>query len=239
MSIPFRYEETAYEFSSVEPKYVYTDVCSGYTFNQAPLPKPCLHTFPIDFGPFSDIYSSCTGVTTDGYYLADHQIIQEQYASGYAYDTAATTYMAKYHAMEYEFNTGLPNNPGFLPNFATEYSSSNCGTDAPSYPQTAWSPSEPSVASLSPPYDTQWEEKDFAAGFEYPLGNGTDEVLQGLGLYDCPELATDHESLEEPYASYPSSGRGLKLEESFEFKEEYSDDEDEEDEEDEEECDED
>ncbi|KAF3236254.1 hypothetical protein TWF128_001416 [Orbilia oligospora] len=124
-------------------------------------------------------------LTTDGNCLADNQAIQEQYATGYSYNAAATVYMAKrYHAMEYESNTGLPINPS-LPNFTTEYD--------------------------------------------------TDEVLQGLGLYDCPELATDRGSLDELCSNYLGLGKGLKLEESFEFKE-YSDDE--EDEEDEEEYDE-
>ncbi|EGX52561.1 hypothetical protein AOL_s00007g549 [Orbilia oligospora ATCC 24927] len=175
-------------------------------------------------------------LTTDGNHLADNQAIQEQYATGYSYNAAATVYMAKrYHAMEYEFNTGLPINPGLLPNFTTECPSSNCSSiDTPPYPPTTWSPSEPSVASLSSPYEVHLEKMGFAARTEYPLDD-TDEVLQGLGLYDCPELATDCGSLDELCSSYLGLGKGLKLEESFEFKE-YSDDE--EDEEDEEEYDE-
>ncbi|KAF3270960.1 hypothetical protein TWF970_010673 [Orbilia oligospora] len=124
---------------------------------------------------------------------------------------------------------------GLLPNFTTECPSSNCSSiDTPPYPPTTWSPSEPSVASLSPPYEVHLEKMGFAARTEYPLDD-TDEVLQGLGLYDCPELATDCGSLDELCSSYLGLGKGLKLEESFEFKE-YSDDE--EDEEDEEEYDE-
>ncbi|KAK6498589.1 hypothetical protein TWF481_011173 [Arthrobotrys musiformis] len=221
VSIPFRYEEPTYDPSFVEPKYAYADVYSGYAFDQPP-PKSCLHTFPIYPESFSDnIYSNWVGAATDGYYPADHQVFQDQYMSGYAYDTTSTTYMTKGQAMEYEFNNGFSNNPQFLLGFAPGYSSPNFGSTS----TTAWSPSEPSVASLSPPSDTQWEEKSSVA--EYPLADEADEILQGLGLYDCPELAADHGPSGQLYASYSSPGRGLKLEESFEFKEEYSDDEDE------------
>ncbi|KAK6339490.1 hypothetical protein TWF718_008898 [Orbilia javanica] len=241
VSIPFRYEETTCDLLSVESKYVYTDVYPGYNFCQAHFPKTSSHAYPVHFEPFSDnIYSNWTGATPNEYYLADHQITQEQYANEYTYDMIATTYMPKCHDMEYELSTRIPNNSGFFLNFTSEYLSPNCdSTAAPSYPQTAWSPSEPSVASLSPPYDIQWEGKDPVAYVEHPGAEEADEVLQGLGLYDCPELASDHGPFEQPCASYRNSGRGLKLEESFEFKEEYSDDEDEEDEGDEEQYDED
>ncbi|KAK6514130.1 hypothetical protein TWF506_008551 [Arthrobotrys conoides] len=244
VSTPFRYEETRYEFSSTDPEYIYADTSyPAYAFNQSFFPKTCSNnssssSSSIPFEPFSNnMYPSWAELTTDGSYLADHQIIQEQYASGYAYNATAMIYMAKYHAMEYEFNTGLPNNVGILPDFAIECLLSDCGsTNIPSYPPITWSPSEPSVASLSPPYDVYLEKKDLAARAESLLGDEANEVLQGLGLYDCPELATDHGSLDELHASYLGLGKGLKLEESFEFREEYSDDE--EDEEDEEQSDE-
>ncbi|KAK6523939.1 hypothetical protein TWF281_001900 [Arthrobotrys megalospora] len=233
VSIPSRYDEHPYEFSSVEQKYVYADTPSGYVFNQAPLPKPCLNTHPIHIGPMSDnIYSEWANVTVDGYYITDHQILQGQYHNGYPYETTATLYMTGYHAMEYEFCTGPPNQSGFLPGFAIGVYSSPHGDniDAPSYPQTAWSPSEPSVASLSPPYESRWEENDSPASNGYSSNDVADEVLQGLGLYDFPEFASDYCPSGVLYASRPGSGRGLKLEESFEFKEEYSDDESDDDE---------
>ncbi|KAK6352669.1 hypothetical protein TWF730_009483 [Orbilia blumenaviensis] len=239
VSMPARYDEIAYEFSPAESRYAYPDDYTSYTFNQAPPQKHFLPTSSIHFEPFlSNAYPNWTGVATDTYYLPHHQILQEQHVVGHSYDETALLFMAKYHIMEHEFNTGIQSNSGFLPGFSPENPSpDDVSINISSHPQAAWSPPEPSVASLSPPYEPQWDGRDPETNAEYPLGDAGDEVLQGLGLYDCPELASEYKTPGELYSSCPSLGRGLKLEESFEFKEEDSDCEEEEDEEDEEEYD--
>jgi len=86
-----------------------------------------------------------------------------------------------------------------------------------------------SVASLSPLSDTQsWQASSMVTT---PFTEEDDEEpLQALGLYYCPDLAMDEIYIDPKRSSF---GKGLKLEESFEFEDESNEEEDE-DEEDEE-----
>lgn len=83
--------------------------------------------------------------------------------------------------------------------------------------------SMPSVASLSPVSDAGWQDSSSQCYQE----EEEEEPLQGLGLYDCPELTMDE--VDEDFGFLNSKrfslGRGLKLEESFEYEEVDVDDE--------------
>jgi len=88
-----------------------------------------------------------------------------------------------------------------------------------------------SVASLSPLSEGPSPQNSSLASIPYFEDDNT-EPLQGLGLYDFPDLAMDEaqSSFEHPDPKRVSLGKGLKLEESFQFNEDCLEDDDEEDE---------
>ncbi|KAF3912864.1 hypothetical protein AA313_de0204910 [Arthrobotrys entomopaga] len=160
-----------------------------------------------------------------GYCSESQQMLQEPYPNGYSLDPTAAIYMTGYHAMEYDFSVNFDGScrTDLCPSSRIYMSPYGDIEQCTQYPQASWSPSEPSVASLSPPYDCNWGQTDsIKAVPDYDDPN--EEVLQGLGLYDCPELAPKDKSsggFGSFDVQYTSQGRGLKLEESFELTEGY------------------
>ncbi|EPS44313.1 hypothetical protein H072_1694 [Dactylellina haptotyla CBS 200.50] len=210
-----------YELCSAEQKQLYYGSYSDYIFNQTAFTKPptCEQTHTLYAGVTEEIaYPGWNSIPEDtiAYCLDNQQILSESY--GYPLDPNSTIYMTGYHTMEYDCGTGLE-----LPEDRTDpyqpfrkYMSpyGNMG-DCSQYPHANWSPSEQSTASLSPPYDYNWDQAD-SINCHPNSDSQNEEVLLGLGLYECPELTMGDGS-----DSCFNQGRGLKLEESFELKAEY------------------
>ncbi|KAJ6256586.1 hypothetical protein Dda_8451 [Drechslerella dactyloides] len=212
---PFLLEEKHY----VCPPFVYPDSYTGYnTFNQLPYSEPVGEMIYSNWG-------STLENATGSCFQNHPQFFQSPPARLYTDDIAPMIQVENYHQAwhDFGFNQETPAATAF-----TSYPDSRIllspygGFDYyTQYQQPAWSPSELSAASLSPPSDRDLGQEACLVDVQESSIQG-EELLQGLGLYDCPELITD-DTHTGSNSGQLGLGKGLKLEESFELNEEYLD----------------
>ncbi|KAF3927269.1 hypothetical protein ABW20_dc0109417 [Dactylellina cionopaga] len=216
-----------YDACFAEQKHVYSSINPYYAFDQTTFPKLSLpyednRSYPGCLGNISYTDWNLTPDDAIEYCFNNQQMLQEAYYDGVHFDSIGATYMSGHHAIEYQFGMNTQEPSGICPDLDPSspiYMSPCCDlTYCNHYSQTAWSPSEPSVASLSPPYDNCWNQTDSTQDMP-ERKHQEEEILQGLGLYDCPELIVE----DDPFRALGAErfGKGLKLEESFMLEDGY------------------
>ncbi|KAF3926714.1 hypothetical protein ABW21_db0204746 [Orbilia brochopaga] len=214
---PFLLEEKQF----MCPQFVYPDSYPQYNFNPHPVAQPSGEITYSDWtSTLANTAASC---------FQNQHVFDPSSTRFYTEDVAPIMQIDNYHQAWHDFgyNQATPPTEAFIPYsdsriLMSPYSDFDYYTQ---FPQPAWSPSEQSAASLSPPSDQTVEQDAYLGNFG-GSGMQEEELLQGLGLYDCPELMTDDTSQINPHSGQFGSGRGLKLEESFELNEEYMEDSD-------------
>ncbi|KAK6347031.1 hypothetical protein TWF696_007116 [Orbilia brochopaga] len=198
------------------PQFIYPDTYPEYNLNQPSYPEP--------IGDMTYSNWNSTLVNTTGSCFQNHNIFEQPSARIYTEDVAPIMQIDNYHQAwhDFGFNQGTPMATAFAPFSDSRILMSPYGDFDyyTQYPQAAWSPSEQSAASLSPPSNRSLEQDVYQRHLQ-DSGAQEEELLQGLGLYDCPELMTDDRCHIDPNSGQLGLGKGLKLEESFELNEEY------------------
>ncbi|KAF3940707.1 hypothetical protein ABW19_dt0202655 [Dactylella cylindrospora] len=219
-----------------------------YLLNQQPVSKPSISDYyQPSLGVVSnDLYSNWNQLPETAEYLFDSQqmIPQEPYFSEYPVD-ASGLYMTGYPTTSYSLGVGFEEptalplqmdqtqtyfSPSGTPNSQLWYQEP-ARFDFAHYSQFPESmTSSPSEESLSPrSIRNSWLDEP---SHDQYADDQEEEPLQGLGLYDCPDLTMDE--VESGLCSRRLSlGKGLKLEESFQLNEDCLDEDDEEKEEEE------